>query len=98
MNKHAKLAIAHEFATWAGLNSELVTKWRDSFVECDTAVAHGPGHQSISMCERTDSNHKVHLHEDMEWTDDDLRGKPYTYIRRRDGKVFRMAFSDKGWY
>lgn len=74
----------------------LLAEWEATFTECDSAVAFGKGHQSVSYCVRTDAGHVHHIESthDIEWTDEDCKD---TYTRARDDKVFRLAFNDHGW-
>lgn len=63
---------------------------------CDTAIAHGPGHQSISPCEEI-GQHKVHRYDEFAWRDQDLReGETWDGGRRWkrwDGRTYRLTFS-----
>jgi hypothetical protein len=112
ISKHTKKAIVQEFLDWlpyslhegwsdgGGWNhdpDEVLAEWIATFAECDSAVAFGKGHQSVSYCVHTEPGHTTHIEStyDIEWTDEDCRD---TYTRARDDKVFRLAFNDHGWY
>lgn len=60
-------------------NKEIVLTHRGSG-ECQARIAHGPGHQSISRCERigTHTEHIVNGVNDgpLEWTDADMEPTP----------------------
>lgn len=95
MNRHTKLRIAREFAEWAGIHPDVVEQWGHSFTECDVMFAYGHGHQSMSQCEDT-GKHVVHIYENM--TAEDHEVSQQTYTRKKDGKVFRLCFNNRGWY
>jgi hypothetical protein len=63
---------------------------------CDTAIMHGPGHQSVTECHLR-GEHSEHASADgrFEWTTDELTAQ--TYTRRRDGRVFRLASTGAEW-
>lgn len=84
--------------------------WEDVFekgfkmppLECDSAIGHGPGHQSISECIYV--GHHTSHYSDMghEWEDSDIgtqvvrklgKGDDYkTPYQERTGPVYRLAF------
>lgn len=49
------------------------------YSRCDTAIAHGPGHQSISPCE-VEGPHDEHQAGEYSWADTDLT--PQTYDKK----------------
>lgn len=101
-SKREKLSAITAFLEWAwGAGSVregedvriLLDRYADEVLtECDTAIAHGPGHQSISECIVTGDHTEHHSDMSHEWYSSDLTGQ--TYARRRDGRTFRLAFAD----
>lgn len=96
-SKHEKIAAIRQYLEWESqqpgvhndFTDELIVRFSDEVLtECDTAIGHGPGHQSISPCIRT-GEHSEHI-SDMghDWSDSDI-GKQ-TYVRR--GVTYRLAF------
>lgn len=85
--------------------AEFIARFADEMLtECDTAIGHGPGHQSISVCIRT-GEHSEHV-SDMghEWEDKDIGEQTYDKhnwdgppgpdgLRTRDTyRTYRLAF------
>lgn len=91
MKPYAKITAAKEFLTWLrdngmyDIHESTVDRWvEEVFIECDVAVAHGPGHQSISPCENPYRNHTTHYNDVGEWSDEDLSEQTYTKYRYED--------------
>lgn len=110
-SKQNKLDIIRSFLEWADnyepyllgqiSKDELLTLYADTLTECDSAIAHGPGHQSTSRCIVT-GPHSEHC-SDMghEWKDADTQ----TYTQKRfigpdyteyEETILRLAFEQ--WY
>lgn len=91
IDKYAKIAIANEFFDWLeeqyGMDCVVHESWVDrwaaeTFVECDTACAFGPGHQSTSECIVTQRGHAYHVDKyGHEWEDEDLTDATYQKTR-----------------
>lgn len=88
MRPYAKITAAKELLEWLDAKGMLSTVMdRDSivdfwinetFIECDVAVAHGPGHQSITPCENPYRDHTQHYNSVGEWSDEDISEQTYT--------------------
>lgn len=94
-SKHEKIAIIQNFLTWVTENSdELIVAYADEvLVDCDTAIAHGPGHQSMSPCILTGPH--THHESDMghEWDDSKITTQTTKGHRHIDqDKTYRLAF------
>lgn len=107
---YSKVEAVKEFLEWLGsvpgrgIDPSAVTDWvAASFIECDTAIGHGGGHQSTSKCANPYPGHTTHYSSDerFEWDDDEV-GSQTTEITRYpeqpDGsrppvtKTYRLAF------
>ncbi len=68
----------------------------NTYDRCDTAIMHGPGHQSISPCEVV-GPHEGHYAQGFDWFDSELINKTVTLPRFPRGgqvqKVYRLASS-----
>lgn len=74
----------------------LIARYADEVLtECDSAIMHGPGHQSVSECIMTGKHAEHYSDMDHEWYDRDIGNQ--TWTRRRDGKVFRLASTGVEW-
>jgi hypothetical protein len=87
----------HVCWSYCAYSPAFVPRWtEDNEPWCDTAIAHGPGHQSVSPCTEI-GEHEVHRYEDFAWEDKHLReGKTWDGGRkwkRWDGRTYRLAFS-----
>lgn len=106
-----KLRIVREFIEWLPNETGLITFYGPDYgtadldalleqyatemlIECDSAIGHGPGHQSISEC-TVFGTHTEHRNEYAEWDEAEIGTQ--TWTRQRDGKVFRLAFTDYVW-
>lgn len=58
----------------------------NAYDRCDTAIMHGPGHQSISPCE-VEGPHTEHSCYGYEWTDKDIGTQTAPVSHYRDGFV-----------
>lgn len=70
----------------------------DLSIRCDTAIGHGPGHQSVSECITTGPHTEHESDMGHEWSDSDI-GKQTSDITRYTGpngepvtKTYRLAF------
>jgi hypothetical protein len=63
---------------------------------CDWACAFGRGHQSTVTCDRRGPHGTNHYNRSqrLEWDEEHHFGRTHEY----QGKVYRLAFSDEGWY
>jgi len=101
--KHSKLAAVREFLEWVGEYRGLhlaraaclavLDEYAETVLtECDTAVAAGPGHQSIHPCIVTPSPHREHASDNgYEWLDEDLSEQTYDkhQYRHIDGRIVK---------
>lgn len=63
----------------------VLEQYAATIIECDTAIMHGPGHQSVTECGQT-GEHTEHYSADgrFEWYDKDI-GTQTRDISRYDG-------------
>lgn len=101
-SKFETVSILRDFVRWipvGPVTADLIDRYSSEVLtECDSAVGHGPGHQSISPCIRTGFH--THHCNDMghEWEDEDI-GKQTAPLTRYTGpghspvtSVYRLAF------
>lgn len=60
---------------------------------CDTAVAHGPGHKSISPC-TVEGPHDEHYAHGYDWMDENLSQQTYDK-KKYEGRPFRAVGVEK---
>lgn len=81
---------------WVTLTPRQILNVFKEIEHCDTACAFGKGHQSTVICARRgphDDYHYSRRHE-LEWAEKDVGAQTHTI----NGKTYRLAFSDVGWY
>lgn len=79
MSRNSTIHTIRTFVVWSDFNNstrltilkKLEKYAEQALTECDTAVGHGPGHQSISPCEVT-GPHTYHENSYHEWEESDI--------------------------
>lgn len=89
MDRYSKLATVGDFVKWYNSthSRQIAAKAINDFeaatmVGCDTAIMHGPGHQSTSECIVTTPGHTTHYSSmGHEWTDKDITDQTHVKYR-----------------
>lgn len=78
------------------LSSVQVDNTFKAIEHCDVACAFAPGHQSTVVCTVRGDSHTHHYNRThrLEWDETDISEQTHTI----NGKTYRLAFSDKGWF